>query len=502
MKKIITVILDGVGIREENHGNAVKQASMTNFVKLWNEYPHALLKASQRAVGLRKGQFGNSEVGHLTIGAGRLIKQKITVIDELFANNRINNNMAFQDMIEYTKDNEKRIHLMLLASDGGVHSELEFLFNALESLKSNDVKDVVIHLISDGRDTEPMSAFKYVKEVEDYIKKIGLGKIADICGRYYAMDRDKNYTRTKLYYDLITKEKGLLVTNLKEVLNTCYEKKVTDEFIPPLIINKGYGIKNGEVIWWLNYRNDRAKQILKALKDPSFSEFPTVNMVDTKLYSFYKVDNKVPSINLLDEFVVENPLGEYLANLGLTQARIAETEKYAHVTYFFDGGKELKLENCDRYLIASPKVATYDLKPEMSAVDITKKAIKCMENDYDFILVNYANGDMVGHTGVMDATIKALEAVDVCLGKLYEAAEENFYTMVILADHGNADVMLDDDNHPVTTHSLSSVPFIITDKKLSLSNGNLTMVAPTILKYMDIAIPKEMKETEILIDEE
>ncbi len=505
MKKVITVILDGVGMRDEVHGNAVKQASMSNFIKLWNKYPHSLLKASESSVGLLKGQFGNSEVGHLTIGAGRMTKQKVTIIEELFQDNRLKNNIVYNEMINYVKNNSKHLHLMMLTSDGGVHSRLKFLLDMLEQLKSDGVTNVLIHVITDGRDTKEKVAYEYIRQVEEKIKELGIGRIVSMCGRYYAMDRDKNYQRTKLYYDLVTRNSGNYSNNIQVALQACYEKNITDEFIPPFAFERGTVIRDGDALLWLNYRTDRAKQILKALKDSSFKEFETLNMNNLRLYTLYKVDEKSEGLeekNMLEDLVVTNPLGEYISKLGLTQARIAETEKYAHVTYFFDGGRELDLEGCDRFLVPSPKVATYDLKPEMSAVDITKQAIKCMEKDYDFILINYANGDMVGHTGNLKATIKALEAVDICLGKLYEKAEENFYDMVILADHGNADIMLDENDEPVTTHTLSQVPFIITDTKLELANGDLTMVAPTILKYMDIALPKEMKETEDLFTEE
>lgn len=505
MKKIITVILDGVGMRDDTHGNAVKMASMSNFIKLWNTYPHSLLKASETSVGLLKGQFGNSEVGHQIIGAGRLIKQKVTIIEELFQDNRLKNNIVYNEMIDYVKNNSKPLHLMMLVSDGGVHSRLRFLLDMLEQLKTDGVTDVFIHVITDGRDTKEKVAYEYIKQIEVKIKELNIGKIVSMCGRYYAMDRDKNYNRTKLYYDLITKSNGNYTNNIAVALQACYNRNITDEFIPPFMIDRDGIIRDGDALLWLNYRTDRAKQILKALKDSSFKEFLTIKMSNLRLYTLYKVDEKNEGLeekNMLEDLVVTNPLGEYISKLGLTQARIAETEKYAHVTYFFDGGKELELEGCDRFLIPSPKVSTYDLKPEMSAVDITKQAINCMEKDYDFILINYANGDMVGHTGNLNATVKALEAVDVCLGKLYQKAEDNFYKMVILADHGNADIMLDENNEPVTTHTLSQVPFIITDTKLELANGDLTMVAPTILKYMDIALPKEMKDTEDLITEE
>ena len=501
MKKILTIILDGFGMREEIKGNAIKLAKPTNFINLWNNYPHCLLKASEKAVGLTEGQFGNSEVGHLTIGAGRLIKQGIRRIEDALNSEEILKSENYQQMIKYIKDNNKAVHIMYLVSDGGVHSHNKFALKMLELLHREQIKKVYFHLITDGRDTAPTSSSTYINELAKKINELQIGTIGTICGRYYAMDRDKNWPRTKMYYELVTRGVGLTSQNIYQTIDACYKRSTTDEFLPPILINSNSLIKDGDCLLWLNFRADRAKQILNALTNPNFTEFHTNLMPNLKLYSFFEVDDNIPSHPFIPEEEIDNTLGSYISQLGLSQARIAETEKYAHVTYFFDGGKELKLDKCDRYLIPSPKVATYDMKPEMSAVEITKTVIKCMEKDYDFILMNFANPDMVGHTGNLEATIKAIQAVDVCLGKIAEVANDNFYTVVILADHGNAEIMLDKNNNPVTTHTTSLVPFIITDKKVQLVNGDLTMVAPTILKYMDIALPKEMKESEDLFFE-
>lgn len=498
MKKILTIILDGLGLRNEIKGNAVKQANMPNFVNLWNQYPHCQLMASEEYVGLSKGQMGNSEVGHQTIGAGRLVKQNYRQIEDYFKNEQIKSNHDFIDMIRYVNENKKNIHIIGLLSDGGVHSHINFFIDMIEELSKYNVKNVYVHAISDGRDTKVDVCYQYIKRISDLLKKYGMGSVVDVCGRYYAMDRDKKWSRTKLYYDALVRGKGAKVKDLESSIKYCYSKNVTDEFLPPIILDNGKKIEDGDVILWLNYRPDRAKQILQVLTDNNFREFERVRFDNLKLFTIYKIDEAINSKYLLEHEQIANPLGVYLSTLSLTQARIAETEKYAHVTYFFDGGRELELEGCDKFLVPSPKVATYDLKPEMSCYEVTDMCLKCMEEDYDYILMNYANPDMVGHTGNMEATIKALEDVDKCLGKIIEGARDNFYTIVLLSDHGNSDYMIDEEGNKVTTHSLYPVPFIITDKKVKLKNGDLTMVAPTILKYMDIALPRDMKQTKDL----
>lgn len=496
MKKILTIVLDGFGYREEEHGNAIKAADMTTFNKLWEEYPHALLDASEEAVGLHEGQFGNSETGHETIGAGRLIKQNETLVDE-FLKSDVLDNEKFKELIS---NKERKIHIMGLCSDGNVHAGIDDFLKLSDLLVKNGCGNIYYHLITDGRDTDMHSSYKYILDINSKCKELKHGSIASICGRYYAMDRDKHYDRTKLYYDLITKGIGITTTNLKDTINAFYEKGITDEFLKPIIIDRNGIIKNGDIVIWMNYRADRAKQILRCLVDPNFEEFRVYDMSDVDIYSFLPIDDDIKTINLIEPQDISNPLGIYLSNLGLTQARIAETEKYPHVTYFFDGGFNGKIPRCSTFCIPSPQVATYDLQPEMSAVGITKKCIECMQQDYDFIFMNYANADMVGHTGNFDAAVKACMALDLCLNKLLEKAEENFYKVIILADHGNSDIMIDDEGKVCTTHTLSKVPFIILDKNVTLEEkGNLTMVAPTILEYMDIAIPEEMKDSGILI---
>ena len=490
MQKILTVILDGFGYREEEYGNAIKMADTKNFDKLWNTYPHTTLYASEEYVGLNEGEFGNSEIGHMTIGAGRKIMQHGPRITE-FLKNINKDNLLFNEFL--TEAQTKTVHIIGLYSNGKVHSNLEHFISMYEILKENNAQKINFHLITDGRDTKVNAAINFVKELEEKIADDPNANIISLCGRYYAMDRDNNYDRTKIYYDLLTKGIGIKAKTATDGILNLYKKEQTDEFLYPIIIEPDETIKDGDIILWMNYRSDRGKQILKAFTNEKFEEFPTYKYQNLKTYSFFPLDKDIKTNNFLEDINVTNPLGIYLSTLGLTQARIAETEKYAHVTYFFDGMYNGKLDKCDKILIPSPKV---DLKPEMSAIDVTKKAIQAMEKDIDFIFMNFANPDMVGHTGNLDATMKAVTTVDVCLERLYEVAEDNFYTMIILADHGNADIMLDEFGNPVTTHTTSKVPFIITDLNVELKkSGDLTNVAPTILEYMDIALPDEMTNT-------
>lgn len=498
MKKILTIILDGFGYREEKEGNAIIEANPECFNSLWEKYPHTLLEASGEYVGLEIDQFGNSEVGHMTIGAGRKIKQNETIINEFFENG-INENDEFLNMISYLKETEKTVHIMGLFSPGKVHSNMEHFLKMYDKLMEFGISNINFNLITDGRDTKIDSSYSFIKVLEDKIKENDNCYIGSICGRYYAMDRDSNFDRIKTYYDLICNNKGVKTESIKDMIKVCYSKRITDEFLPPLITKNAKKIKDGDVVIWMNYRNDRSRQIIDSLTNSSFKEFKTNDLPNTKVYSFFQIAKNIKTNTFLETNVVDNPLGIYLSKLGLTQARIAETEKYAHVTYFFDGTYNGTIENCNKYLLESPDVNTYDMKPEMSAYEICKKTISSMEKDIDFILVNFANPDMVGHTGNFKATVNAIKAVDECLNKLIEEAENNFYKVIILADHGNADIMIDENGKKVTTHTMSKVPFIITDNSISLKgDGSLCDVAPTILDYIDISIPKEMEGNSLI----
>ena len=497
MKKILTIVLDGFGLIEEEKGNAIKAAKMNVFNEFYENNPHTKLWASEERVGLLPGQMGSSEVGHMTIGAGRVIKSNMTMIKEFFDTEK-DNNESYQKLM---RDNTKTVHIMGLCSDGNVHSNIKHFISMYDLLVDNGFNNICFHLITDGRDTKVNVAYDYIKAIEDKINERKIGLISTICGRYYAMDRDQNYDRTKKYYDLVTKGVGVGVLNIKQALDSSYDRQITDEFIKPIITSNGKTIKDGDILLWMNFRTDRAKQILKAFS-PKFEEFAVKEMPNLEIYTFYNVDKQVKADVFFKDDYVENPLGLYLSKLGLKQARIAESEKYAHITYFFDGEYDGKIDNCTKFHIPSPEVETYDLKPEMSAIEVTKKTIECMEKDYDFIFTNFANPDMVGHTGNMEAATKACMAIDICLGKIIEAAENNFYTIFLLADHGNCDTMLNEDGSVCTTHSLALVPFVINDPKVKLKdNGDLSNVAPTILDYMDISIPVEMTSDSLLIEE-
>ena len=396
MKKILTIILDGFGIREEEKGNAIKEAHMNTFNSLWDKYPHALLGASESSVGLAPGQAGNSEVGHMTIGAGRLLKQNEILVNDFLSSPDMEN----KNVIKLLENKDKDIHIMGLCSDGNIHAGVDDFVNMYKFLVNNGFSKIHFHLITDGRDTGVHDAMKYVNMIKDVIKEYGVGEIASVCGRFYAMDRDENWDRTKTYYDLVTMGKGISSINIEKSIESSYGKGITDEFIKPIVCSKN-NIKNGDIIMWMNYRADRAKQILSSIVNwSSFEGFSVSNMKDTLVFSFLPVDKKIKTYNLIEPTTVKNSLGLYLSELDFTQARIAESEKFPHVTYFFDGGVDGKIKGCDKFHIPSPSVATYDLKPEMSCIDVTKRVILSMRNDYDFILVNFANPDMVGHTGV------------------------------------------------------------------------------------------------------
>lgn len=473
MKPVLLCILDGVGIREEKLGNAFKNANTPNFDFLWENYPHAVLNASEEYVGLPKGQMGNSEVGHTNIGAGRIVYQSLELINKSFKNHEIDNNEKLLEIFSYVKKNNKKLHIMGLTSDGGIHSHIDHLNGIISIAQKHGLEDkIFIHAITDGRDTLYNSSYSYIEKLKSQ-------NIASISGRYYAMDRDKRYERTNLYFDTIT---GNNITNMsiKDYINNSYANNETDEFIKPALFIKDGKIEKDDALIWINFRPDRAIQIVNKIIS-----------YGTKVLTMMKINNEISAPYLFSHEKIKNTLGEYLSNLGYTQARIAETEKYAHVTYFFDGGETLNLKGCDQILIPSPKVATYDLKPEMSAYEITDTLLAKIDN-YDFIILNFANGDMVGHTGNYEKAIEAVEHVDICLGKIINKINEKHGLLIITADHGNCDYMFDKEGNIITSHSLSVVPFIVMKKDLTLTNGNLSDIASTILELCNIDIPKEM----------
>ena len=487
MKKVILCILDGVGIREVKKGNAFLNTSKKTFDFLWNNYPHSLLEASGEYVGLPNKQMGNSEVGHTNIGAGRIVYQSLELINKEIREKQFYKNKELLNIIDHVKKNNSCLHIFGLLSDGGIHSHINHLYALFEMCRQNNLTNVVIHPFLDGRDTLPNVALKFL---DDLNSKLTNEKIGVISGRYYAMDRDNNWNRIKKVYDALVYGIGNKNDYKSTILN-CYNNNIFDEFIEPIIVNDEK-IKNNDGMILFNFRPDRARELFTALTNKDFNEFEHKNFDNLKLVTMMPVADTVICTNAYKHENLVNTLGEYIDNLNLKQLRIAETEKYAHVTYFFDGGIERNLKKSKRILIPSPSVKTYDLKPEMSAYLITDKLIQELDNNYDLVVLNYANGDMVGHTGNYDATSKAVEALDNCLEKLYKKAKENDYTMVIIADHGNCDYMIDDDNNVVTSHSVSPVPCIITDNDYKVNNGRLCDVAPTILDIMELDIPKEM----------
>ena len=458
------------------------------------EYPNKGINASGTFVGLPDGQMGNSEVGHLTIGAGRIIYQSLELINRAIKNESFYSNESFLNAIRHAKENNSKLHIMGLLSDGGVHSHINHIKALLKLCKKEDFSNVYFHIFTDGRDTFKESSISYIDDLNNEINELGIGKICTISGRYYAMDRDKRWDRLKKCYDVIVNNTGNKCDDYKKYITDSYEKGITDEFIEPVIIDESGKIEENDSIIWANFRPDRAIQILRSLVDPNFDGFDRKIFNNLYLTTMMYVSDDVKSDIAFKKEIIDNTLGIYLSKLGKKQLRIAETEKYAHVTYFFDGGRDLDLNLCDRVLIPSPKVATYDLKPEMSAREITSNLLEKMDNNYDFIFLNFANGDMVGHTGNYDMTKKAIETIDEMIGKLYKKCMEDEYLFIITADHGNAEEMIDENGNVVTSHTTNLVPFIVTDKTLNIDNVNkLSDIAPFVLNYMNLNLPDEMK---------
>ena len=488
---LLLCILDGVGINGNIEGNAYKQANTPNLDYLFNKYPYSKLEASSTLVGLPEGQMGNSEVGHSNIGAGRIVYQAIQKINEEIDNGSFYNNIKLLEMIEYVKTNNSKLHLMGLVSDGGVHSSLKHLQALIDICDKHNITPY-LHIFTDGRDTLPNSSLEYIEALD--LKKC---KIASVSGRYYAMDRDNRYDRVEKAYDVLTGNSNCFYSSIKQAINDNYANNITDEFIIPGVIYKDGIVEDNDGVIFFNFRPDRLREIGSCLSNSEFNGFKRKKKVNIKLLTMMPVSDEVIYESLYDLDNLSNTLGEYLSKLGYKQLRIAETEKYAHVTYFFDGGKELELKNCDRILINSPKVATYDLKPEMSAYEITDELLKRIDN-YDVIILNFANGDMVGHTGDLNAAIKACETVDDCIGKIYNKINELDGTIIITADHGNCEEMIDENGNILTSHTTNKVPFLI-NKDLKLKDGKLADIAPTILYLLNEEIPAEMTG-EILIE--
>ncbi len=495
INKVMLVILDGYGHSDDKYFNAVAAADSPTLDMIKADYPNALINCSGLSVGLPEGIMGNSEVGHLNIGAGRIVYQDLTRISKSIDDKDFFDNAAFKKAAVNSKRNCGAFHIMGLLSDGGVHSCRKHYEALIRFAKENGLKDVYIHCFLDGRDTPPKSGIDYVKDLERFLEQAGVGKIATVSGRYYAMDRDKRYERVKKAYDAIVCAEGLSASSPLAAVENAYANDLSDEFILPTVIKGVDGrIKDGDSVVFFNFRADRARQITRALTEESFDGF--VRDVFPRVY-FVCMTEYDESLKNLDiayaPQLIKNTIGEYLSSIGLKQLRIAETEKYAHVTYFFNGGIEKDYEGEDRVLIPSPKVATYDMMPEMSAKAVTDKLIeKINQTPYEFVLVNYANCDMVGHTGNYEAAVKAVEAVDKCVARLYSEALKLNYTMIVTADHGNAEQMMLNDIK-FTAHTTNKVMLAVVDKKYkSVDEGSLCDIAPTVLKIMGVKAPLEM----------
>ena len=495
-KKALLMILDGWGIGNHTKSDAIFSTPTPYWDYLVKTYPNSQLQASGENVGLPDGQMGNSEVGHLNIGAGRVLYQDLVKINKSIADKSILENKEIKSAFSYAKESGKAIHFMGLTSNGGVHSSLEHLYALCDIAKEYGLEKVFIHCFMDGRDTDPKSGKGFIEEVEAHCKK-SAGTIASIIGRFYAMDRDKRWNRVKEAYDLLVEGKGKQADDMVKAMQESYDEGVTDEFIKPIVNSTVDGtIKEGDAVIFFNYRNDRAKELTIVLTQQDMPEEGMKTIPGLQYYCMTPYDSSFKGVHILfDKENVQNTLGEYLANNGKKQLHIAETEKYAHVTFFFNGGRETPYENEDRILVPSPKVATYDLKPEMSAYEVKDKLVEAIGTEkYDFIVVNYANGDMVGHTGVYEAIEKAVVAIDNCVKDTVEAAKAHDYEVIIIADHGNADHAINDDGTPNTAHSLNPVPCVYVTKNTGckIQNGILADVAPTILTIMGMQQPAEM----------
>ena len=495
-KKALLMILDGWGLGDQKKDDVIFNTPTPYWDYLMNTYPHSQLQASGENVGLPDGQMGNSEVGHLNIGAGRVVYQDLVKINRACADNSILKNPEIISAFSYAKENGKNVHFMGLTSNGGVHSSLVHLFKLCDIAKEYNIDNTFIHCFMDGRDTDPKSGKGFIEELSAHCEK-SAGKIASIIGRYYAMDRDKRWERVKEAYDLLVNGEGKKATDMVQAMQESYDEGVTDEFIKPIVnANVDGTIKEGDVVIFFNYRNDRAKELTVVLTQQDMPEAGMHTIPGLQYYCMTPYDASFKGVHILfDKENVANTLGEYLSAKGMSQLHIAETEKYAHVTFFFYGGRETPFDKEDRILVPSPKVATYDLKPEMSAYEVKDKLVAAInENKYDFIVVNFANGDMVGHTGIYEAIEKAVVAVDACVKDVIEAAKAQDYEAIIIADHGNADHALNEDGTPNTAHSLNPVPcvYVTENKAAKVENGRLADVAPTILKIMGLEVPAEM----------
>ena len=509
-KKALLIILDGWGIGDKGMGDVIARTATPYIDYLKTNYPNAELQASSEYVGLPDGQMGNSETGHLNIGAGRIVYQDLVKINHACADNSIMENTEIKAAYSYAKASGKNLHLMGLTSTGGIHSSLGHLMKLLDIAKEYDIPNCYVHCFMDGRDTDPRAGKGFIADVQRHMDETGIGGIASVIGRFYAMDRDKNWDRIKLAYDLLVSGKGREVDDMVEGVQSCYDRhteehKNTDEFMEPLVNGNIDGrIKEGDVVIFFNFRSDRAKELTVVLTQKDMPEQGMKTIPNLQYYCMTPYDDSFAGVHILfPKDNLDNTLGEYIASKGLKQLHIAETEKYAHVTSFINGGREEPFTGEDRILVASPKVATYDLKPEMSAYEIKEKLVEALKTDkYDWIVVNFANADMVGHTGVYTAIEQAVKVIDQCLSEIVETAKKMGYETIITADHGNADHALNADGTPNTTHSVNPVPFIYVteNKSAKVRNGILADVAPSVIHIMGLQQPKEMTGKCLIIE--
>ncbi|MBE7640885.1 2,3-bisphosphoglycerate-independent phosphoglycerate mutase [Salegentibacter sp. BLCTC] len=503
-KKVLLMILDGWGITQNPDVSAIAKANTPFMDNILENYPHAELRTDGMQVGLPDGQMGNSEVGHMNLGAGRIVYQDLVKINMAVEKNTLKDEPVLEEAFNYAIKNNKPIHFMGLLSDGGVHSHINHLKGLLSAAEEFGVKEKYVHAFTDGRDVDPHSGKAFIEEIVQHLEKTN-GKLASVIGRYYAMDRDKRWERVKKAYDLITKGEGTKSTNATDAIAKSYKNNVSDEFIEPIVMTNDAGepvatLKEKEVVIFFNFRTDRGRQLTQALTQ---DDFPEYNMKKMPLYyvTVTKYDDSFEGINVVfKKDNIKSTLGEVLEYMGKKQIRIAETEKYPHVTFFFSGGREKPFKGEKRLMCNSPKVATYDLQPEMSAFEIRDKIIpELKQESADFICLNFANPDMVGHTGVFEAAVKACETVDSCAKDVAEAAQENDYSVIIIADHGNSEIMINEDGSPNTAHTTSPVPLILLDKDVkSIKNGKLGNIAPTVLKLMGIEQPELMTEDPLI----
>ena len=501
-KKALLIILDGWGIGDKGKGDVIAQSPTPYMDYLSANFPHSQLQASGAFVGLPDGQMGNSETGHLNIGAGRIVYQDLVKINLACEDNSILENPEIKEAYSYAKASGKRLHLMGLTSTGGIHSSFGHLLKLIDIARMYDIEDCYVHCFMDGRDTDPRSGKGFIADLQKHMKETGVGSVATIIGRYYAMDRDKHWDRIKLAYDLLVHGKGRKVADMVEGVQSCYdshteEHKNTDEFMEPLVNEKVDGrIQEGDVVIFFNFRSDRAKELTTVLTQKNMEDQGMHTIPNLQYYCMTPYDDTFTGVHVLfPKQNLDNTLGEYLSSKGLRQLHVAETEKYAHVTSFINGGREEPFQGEDRILVNSPKVATYDLEPEMSAFKVKDKLVEALKTGiYDWIVVNFANADMVGHTGVYSAIESAVEVIDQCMNEIVETARKMGYETIITADHGNADHALNEDGTPNTTHSVNPVPFIYVteNRKAKVRDGILADVAPSILHILDLEQPEEM----------